>query len=187
MSREVGQFSKVPFNIFKEGIKEAYERCSSNIMKEYAFYTDDDKLEEIYRNIKLPERATKRSAGYDFFYPFGETLLVPGEHIIIPTGIRVWINDRLDMNWFLGIYTKSGLGFNNRIKQDDTTAIIDADYYFSDNKGHILLSMRNEHRDKTCNIRYHDKIAQGIFQIYGTTYDDNATGERNGGFGSTSI
>lgn len=52
----------------------------------YPQYTEAQ-IKEMYENLKLPRRATKGSAGYDFFAPFAFTL-APGETIKIPTGIR---------------------------------------------------------------------------------------------------
>ncbi len=49
-----------------------------------------DNIEEIYKEIKLPKRATTGSAGYDFFAPV-QIELKPGETVKIPTGIRVEI------------------------------------------------------------------------------------------------
>ena len=46
---------------------------------------------EIYDAIKLPKRATKGSAGYDFYAPYS-FVLAPGETVTIPTGIRVKMN-----------------------------------------------------------------------------------------------
>ena len=53
-----------------------------------------DEAKKVYQNIRLPRRATKGSAGYDFFAPESFTL-VPHETILIPTGIRVMIEDGL--------------------------------------------------------------------------------------------
>ena len=44
-----------------------------------------DTITEIYSDIKLPQRATKGSAGYDFFSPIDFTLR-PNCTIKIPTG-----------------------------------------------------------------------------------------------------
>ena len=63
-------------------------------------------LQEYYENLELPKRATKGSAGYDFFAPYSFAL-EPGESIKIATGIRV----QLDDNKFLAFYPRSGLGF----------------------------------------------------------------------------
>ena len=195
----IGRFEKVSFRQFLRGIDEAINKNDGEgPLSSYRFKTEDYINTNIYSKIKLPTRATKHSAGYDFFYPFEDSVLFPGQSIVIPTGIKVKINrvevghicnddDILELDFFLGIYTKSSHGFNNNIKQDDTIAIIDADYYDNeDNEGHIFIKLRNEHEEKPFNLSYHQKIAQGIFQIYGITDDDNITATRSGGLGSTS-
>ena len=83
-----------------------------------------------YERIRLPERATSGSAGYDFFAPVGFELGA-GEGIKIPTGIRALIED----GWVLSIYPRSGLGFKYRLQLDNTVGIIDSDYASSDNEG----------------------------------------------------
>lgn len=138
-------------------------------------------IADIYNNIKLPRRATVGSAGYDFFSPIG-FILRPGESIKIPTGIRCEIN----WGWVLKCYPRSGLGFKYRMQLDNTVGIVDSDYFYSDNEGHIFLKISNDTNDeKTIQIKRGDGIAQGIFLEYGITYDDNVNGIRNGGFGST--
>lgn len=136
-----------------------------------------------YDNIKLPQRATKGSAGYDFFVPFSFTLAA-GNTIKIPTGIRVL----LDNDKFLGIVPRSGLGFKYRLQLDNTMGIIDASYAGSDNEGHIFIKVTNDSREgKILELKAGDAFAQGIifpyFTVDGDT-DDNKP-ERNGGFGST--
>ena len=69
---------------------------------------------------------------------------------------------------------------------DNTLGIIDSDYFFSDNEGHIMLKITNDSKSfKTLDIKEGDAIAQGIFLPYGIAVDDEADGIRNGGFGST--
>ena len=132
-------------------------------------------------DIKLPKRATKGSAGYDFFSPI-DFELQPGETIKFPTGIRCLI----DEGWFLAIVPRSGLGFKYRLQLDNTIGIIDSDYSHSNNEGHIFMKLTNDSKEnKTLSIKKGTAIAQGIFLPYGITYDDNADGIRNGGFGST--
>ena len=137
--------------------------------------------EEIYDGIKLPKRATKGSAGYDFYAPF-DIMLKPGETIKIPTGIRSSMED----GWVLKIYPRSGLGFKYRLQFNNTVGIIDSDYYFSDNEGHIMIKITNDSNEgKTVEVKKGDGFAQGIFVEYGITFDDDVSEERNGGFGST--
>ena len=134
-----------------------------------------------YDTVKLPKRATKGSAGYDFFSPIDFTLN-PGETIKIATGIRAYMEE----GWVLKIYPRSGLGFKYRLGLNNTVGIIDQDYYFSDNEGHIQIKMTNASNEgKSLSVKAGEAFAQGIFLEYGLTYDDDATEERNGGFGST--
>ena len=137
---------------------------------------------EIYKSLKLPKRATKGSAGYDFYAPFDITL-APGETIKIPTGIRV----TMEPNYVLKLYPRSGLGFKYRLQLNNTVGIIDSDYYFSDNEGHIFAKITNDtNENKTVLLKQGDAFMQGIFIEYGITMDDDTTEIRNGGFGSTS-
>ncbi len=134
-----------------------------------------------YEELKLPKRATKGSAGYDFFSPI-DFSLAPGETIKIPTGIRAKIED----GWVLKIYPRSGLGFKFRLQLNNTVGIIDSDYYYSDNEGHIFIKITNDSNEgKTVNVKAGDGFSQGIFLEYGITVDDDTEEIRNGGFGST--
>lgn len=137
-------------------------------------------VSSVYYSLHYPTRATSGSAGYDFYAPFGFELQ-PGESITIPTGIRAFIDD----DYVLQLHTRSSLGFKYKLWLDNITGIIDSDYYYSDNEGHIILKLTNNSSDKVLTTTQGDKIAQGIFLQYGITTDDNATEKRNGGFGST--
>lgn len=143
----------------------------------------DEIITETYNNIKLPRRATSGSAGYDFYSPKNFTI-APGQTIKIPTGIRC----KIDNGWVLKCYPRSSLGFKYRLQLNNTVGIIDSDYYYSDNEGHVFLKLANcSNEGKILNVRKGDGIAQGIFVEYGITYDDRTEGIRNGGFGSTNI
>lgn len=160
--KRIAKFDKVSITQFKEG-------C------------DRPNAEEIYRNIKLPHRATAGSAGYDFYAPY-DIKLEPGETAKIPTGIRVLI----EQGWVLKLYPRSGLGFKYRLQLNNTVGIIDSDYSQSDNEGHIFIKITNDSNEgKTLEIPAGTGFAQGIFVEYGITVDDDADGVRNGGFGST--
>ena len=138
---------------------------------------------DIYDQIKMPKRATSGSAGYDFFSPI-DFILKPGETIKIPTGLRVKIDD----GWVLTMYPRSGLGCKYRMQLNNTVGIIDSDYYFSDNEGHIFIKITNDSNEgKALNIKNGDGFAQGIFVQYGITVDDDVKDIRNGGFGSTDL
>ena len=132
-----------------------------------------------YTEICLPKRATSGSAGYDFFAPT-EIYLEQGQTAKIPTGIRV----KIEEGWVLKIYPRSGLGFKFRLTLNNTVGIIDSDYYFAENEGHIFIKMTNL-GEKDLFIEKGKAFAQGIFVEYGITIDDECDTLRTGGFGST--
>lgn len=143
--------------------------------------SDEKEMHDIYENIRLPRRATAGSAGYDFFAP-ADITLKPGETIKLPTGIRVW----MEPEWVLKCYPRSGLGFKYRLQLNNTVGIIDSDYYYSDNEGHIFAKLTNDtNEEKTVEVAAGSGFMQGIFVEYGITVDDDVTDVRNGGFGST--
>ncbi len=164
----VAKFSKVSLEQFKEGMAETG--------------IDEIEIERIYEGILLPRRATTGSAGYDFFSPLPISLK-PGETMKIPTGIRCEMKE----DWVLKLYPRSGLGFKFRLQMNNTVGIIDSDYFYSDNEGHIFAKITNDsNENKEICLESNAGFIQGIFLPYGITIDDAADGVRNGGFGSTS-
>lgn len=159
--------------------KVSYEQFEGAMLDDFSFTKEE--IKTIYENLKLPKRATKGSAGYDFYTPV-DIELKPGETIKIPTGIRCEMN----LRWVLMIYPRSGLGFKFRLQLNNTVGVIDSDYFYSDNEGHIFIKMTNDSNEgKVVNVKAGQGIAQGIFMQYGITEDDDAEEVRNGGFGST--
>ena len=168
--KRVAQFFKVSAENFIEAVK-----------ADFPEYTEED-IRDMYESLELPKRATKGSAGYDFFAPFAFAL-PPGSTIKIPTGIRA----KIDENWVLKLYPRSGLGFKFRLQLNNTVGIIDSDYFNSDNEGHIFAKITNDsNEEKVLSLEKGAGFMQGIFLEYGITVDDDADGVRNGGFGSTS-
>lgn len=156
--------------------KVSYDQYASTSSK-----PKDDLLLDEYDSIRIPRRATKGSAGYDFFAPW-TFVLAPGQTVKIPSGIRVL----LDEDKVLQCYPRSSLGFKYRLQLDNCVGIIDSDYSNSDNEGHIFFKLTNDSRDgRVVTIRRGEAFAQGIISQYFTTDDDNSDGIRNGGFGST--
>ena len=141
-----------------------------------------EEAKKIYEDIKLPWRATKYSAGYDFYAPFDFTLK-PGETIKIPTGIRAKMRE----DYALFLLPRSGLGFKYRLQLNNTIGLIDADYFYSDNEGHIFAKITNDSNEgKVISVKKGEAFIQGVFLSYGITEDDEVNSIRNGGFGSTS-
>lgn len=137
---------------------------------------------EEWKNIILPKRGTKYSAGYDFFAPY-DIEIEPGGTVKVATGIKAFLEE----DKFLAIYPRSGLGFKYKVQLYNTVGIVDYDYYFSDNEGHCFVKLYNDSPDgKTVTIKAGEAFCQGIIQQYFKVRGDNVTTVRNGGFGSTS-
>lgn len=163
--KRVAKFEKVSLEQFKTGFENV----------------DELDIINYYNDLKLPKRATVGSAGYDFYAPF-DINLNPGQTIKIPTGIRC----KMDLEYVLKLYPRSGLGFKYRLQLNNTVGIIDSDYYNSSNEGHIFAKITNDSNEgKSVSIKKGEGFMQGIFIEYGITIDDDADGIRDGGFGST--
>jgi len=169
MAKRIAKFHKVSYEQFKEGYVDVF----GNV--------EEAEIQKIYEEIRLPKRATKGSAGYDFYAPVTITLK-PGETIKVPTGIRA----EMEWDWVLKVYPRSGLGFKYRLQLNNTVGIIDSDYFYSKNEGHIFIKITNDTNEgRTVDIPGGTGFAQGIFIEYGITVDDEVTDVRDGGFGST--
>lgn len=170
MAKRIAKFYKVSFEQFKRDWQDTFQE------------REEERIKRIYEKIKLPKRATRGSAGYDFFAPI-DIILPPGKEIKMPTGIRVKMRE----SWALMCYPRSGLGFAYRLQLNNTVGVIDSDYFYSDNEGHIFSKLTNDTRKgETIEIAAGEGFFQGIFAEYGVTIDDETAGIRNGGFGSTS-
>ena len=139
----------------------------------------DDK--NLYDEYNLPKRGTLKSAGYDFYLP--EDILVPFNGVtVIPTGIRCQMED----GWVLKCYPRSGHGFKYGIHLANSVGIIDEDYFYADNEGHIQIKLVNDSLlAQEFYLERNKAFCQGIFVPFGITIDDNVSAARTGGFGST--
>ena len=163
----------------RQGIAQFEKVSKEQFMKDFEkeFLCSGEKVyDEI---IKLPTRATSGSAGYDFVSPISFALK-PNKTIKIPTGIKCQMKE----DWVLVLVPRSGLGFKYQLGLANTLGVIDCDYYYSDNEGHIMVKLVN-HGDRDLQINAGDRFCQGLFLPYGITDDDDCEGIRNGGFGST--
>lgn len=135
--------------------------------------------------INLPVRKTKLSAGYDF--EAAEDCIVPAfkpgmAPTLIKTGIKAYMQD----DEMLCLYNRSSNPKKKGLILANSVGIVDADYYGNpDNDGAIMFAFYNN-RDEEVEIKKGDCIGQGIFEKYLIADGDNAEGERQGGFGSTS-
>ena len=136
------------------------------------------------KDINLPERKTKYSAGYDI--ESAEYCIVPAfkpgmAPTLIKTGIKAYMQD----DEMLCLYNRSSNPKKKGLVMANSVGIIDKDYYGNpDNDGHIMFAFYN-FKDTDTEIKKGECIGQGIFQKYLIVDNDKAEGSRVGGFGST--
>lgn len=161
-----------------------FEKVSGSVFYADSWYSDNPYIcDDILRELKLPQRATVGSAGYDFFAPV-KLVIPPHSNITIATGIR-WVCDDDDCGRVLMIYPRSGLGFKYGIRLANSVGIIDEDFYTSDNGGHIMIKLYNP-SDKEVVVEKGKGFAQGVIVRYlKCDNEEDVTNVRNGGFGST--
>lgn len=135
-------------------------------------------------DFNLPKRKTKKSAGYDF--ECIETITIPpytpgSKPTLVPTGVKCKMQD----DEFLMLVNRSSNPKKKFLVIPNSMGIIDADYYNNlDNDGEMMFAFYNLSNEPVT-IEKGYCMGQGIFQKYYITDNDNAEGERKGGFGST--
>ena len=134
--------------------------------------------------FKLPERSTRKSAGYDFFNP-ERVEIKPYKIGDAPALIKTGIKAKMEDDEVLMLYNRSSNPKKKNLVIPNSVGVIDADYYGNeDNDGEIGFTFYNL-SNETVVIEAGEKLGQGIFQKFLITEDDKAEGERKGGFGST--
>jgi dUTP pyrophosphatase len=134
------------------------------------------------KDIPMPEYATTGSAGLDLRACLDEPVeLKPGETVLIPTGLAIYINDHQLAAMLL---PRSGLGHKHGIVLGNLVGLIDSDY-----QGQVFVSCWN--RGNTAfTINIGERIAQMVFvpvvqvafeQV--SEFDQSLRG--SGGFGHT--
>lgn len=128
----------------------------------------------------IPIRSTKGSGGYDFFAN-ADITIYPHCVELVPTGIKA----QFESDEVLQLYNRSSNPIKRGLMLANGVGIVDSDYYGnSSNDGEIMFAFYN-FLDLTVQIKKGEKIGQGIFMKYLMVDDDNAKGERSGGWGST--
>ena len=136
------------------------------------------------KNINLPVRKTKNSAGYDV--EAAEDVVIPAfkfgmKPTLVKTGLKAYC---MDDEYFM-LVNRSSNPFKKGLVLANSVGIIDGDYYNNpDNDGHFMFAYYNFFEEDLL-IKKGEVIGQVIFQKYLKVDDDNASGKRTGGFGST--
>ncbi len=135
------------------------------------------KFKKLHPDAKAPQYAHHGDAGMDFF-ALEKTILKPGEHAAIKTGIAMEIP-----HGYVGLFwDKSGIAIKHGIKL--LGGVIDAGY-----RGEILIGMMNLSAVEYV-FEVGHKVSQMLIQkveapdiIEATELSDTSRGEK--GFGST--
>ncbi len=136
------------------------------------------------KEINLPVRKTKFSAGYDI--EAAEEVVVPSfkkgmNPTLVKTGLKAYMQD----DEVLMLYNRSSNPKKKGLILANSVGVIDKDYYGNqDNDGHIMFAFYNI-KDEDITLKKGEAIGQAVFQKYLITDNDSAEGERTGGFGST--
>ena len=128
----------------------------------------------------LPKRSTQHSAGYDFVA--AETITIdPGAIKLVPTNVKAYMQE----GEVLYLYDRSSNPRKRGIVLSNSVGVIDKDYYGNpDNDGNIHAQFTNITND-VVTIEKGTAMMQGVFMPFLLADDDDASGVRVGGFGST--
>lgn len=142
-----------------------------------------EKVSRITEDIKLPERSTLDSAGYDFFAI--EDVILPAKKL---TRIMTGVKCELMPNQVLILANRSSNPSKKGLVLINGIGVIDADYYGNpDNDGEMGFEFYNIF-DEDVVIKKGERLGQGIIMKFDKTEDDyvsNPYKTRVGGFGST--
>ena len=164
------RFEKISFDAWKDFFNK----------NDYSSWSEEE-LREMYDNIKLPKAGSSYAAGHDFYCPFNVTI-GPNYNVLLPTGIR-WVSEDDGLDTCLLLMPRSGLGTKFGMRLLNTIGVVDADYYWAANEGHIMACVTSE---KEMELFAGDRFMQGIIIPY-FRCGEQVKIIRDGGFGSTGV
>lgn len=139
------------------------------------------KYKKLHPDAIQPTRATKGSAAADLYAVCEDTLLLPRQRALIPTGIAVELPSE---QYVALVFARSGLAIKNGITLSNAVGVIDSDY-----RGEICVGVINL-SDNNYTVKKGERIAQLaimpviLFEMQQVdSLSDTQRGE--GGFGST--
>lgn len=131
------------------------------------FSKDIENDRGLYNKIKIPQRDSDATAGYDICL-LNDLHIEPNEIVKLPTGLKCYF----EKDEVLLLIVRSSMGFKYNIRLCNQVGVIDSDYYNNkDNEGHIWIRIQNE-GDKIVEFKSGEAIVQGIFLKYLTTNQD---------------
>lgn len=131
--------------------------------------------------LDLPQRETANAAGYDIKAAADITIPADGSIKLVSTGLKAY----MQAEEVLYLINRSSGPYKRGLVLPNSVGVIDADYYNNEkNEGEIFVQMRSI-SGQDVQIKKGDRIVQAIFIPFLIADDDQATGVRAGGFGST--
>ena len=103
------------------------------------------------------------------------------EKIVPDSDVKLY----MQKNEYLACHIRSGLAYKRGLMLVNAVGVIDSDYYNNPENGGDIGIMFYNASNNSCVIKAGERIMQGIFTPYFIADNDNASGERTGGFGST--
>jgi len=134
--------------------------------------------------FEMPDYATAGSAGMDLRACVQQdTTIEPGETVLIPTGMSIYVADR---SLAAVLLPRSGLGHKHGIVLGNLTGLIDSDY-----QGPLMVSLWNR-SNSSFTVQAGDRIAQMIIvpivQAQFEIVEEFVESDRaSGGFGHTGV
>lgn len=140
-----------------------------------------DEFRKSNTSITLPIRATEHSIAYDFYSPC-DVIIQPNTSEMIWTDVKAIF----ETDEALILNVRSSMG-KQPIMIANTQGWIESDYANNiSNDGNIGFRLMNLGTTPYV-IHIGDRIGQGMFIKYLTTDNDNASGKRISGIGSTGV
>lgn len=140
----------------------------------------EDMLRHKETYTKLPRRATKGSAGYDFFIKQA-VYIPPGGEEMIFTDVKA----KLEEGEVLYLHIRSSSAMKKGLILKNQIGVIDKDYYSNKvNDGNIGVCIKNT-STKGVYIGAGDRVVQGVILSHEVIDNDETESERTGGTGST--
>lgn len=158
-----GKFEKVSFETFLSALMKMSNKTEPD--DEYI-----NSVKTLYDNIIIPKRINDTNPIYNIYFPFGDTVLIPNETIVVPTGIKV----KLEPGWCLQCTINPLLAVNNDLFTHEIITYITPDRYNNPtDEGMIMFKIINTSRfAKSCTLNRNIRLCSCLFIPYGLSSND---------------
>ena len=158
---KVGTFEKVSFDVFKNILNEIITESEETV---------EEMAQVLYDNIIIPHRMNDTNPFYSVYFPFGDTQIIPGQSLLIPSGIKV----KLKPGWCLQCTVNPVLAISNDLSMYETISYVTPDRYDNpSDEGMIMFKVINNSKfGRDCVIKNNTRLCSCIFVPYGLSSND---------------